>query len=287
MAQEYPNPQALQGTASKFFIIPNSIITSFDLPENRAAIFSYFSVRRGLDNIVVYSVNDIVRSLGKNPDRHKNGINSRTQKVIDYLIDEKYLLPLRDNMNPFCKSAELNSEKLTQDCLIQRFAVIYLDEMQHIFQNKKLSSDNKCLDNDILLLVFAYLRMKIYRRRNRLFPEENNIGNKNDLQFDIEDRRKRVPEVYDCFYKEIAEDIGISERTIPRAISTLKELGLIYYEPLPRSRYLDGRIERWRTNQTLFCNMYKRENSKLLATGAEYYLVEIENKKKKLRGLVA
>jgi DNA-binding transcriptional ArsR family regulator len=174
--------------------------------------------------------------------------------------------------------ATINISKLTKECETARFAVIYLDELNQIMSYKSLNSKDAYMNVDVILLVFAYLRMKIYRRRNELMPEENNLDNKNSLEYDIESRRKRCPEVYDCFYYEIADDLGLSARVISKAIDVLNELGLIYSEALPRIKHED----KWRTDHTLFCNTYKREKNYLLDTGENYYLREIANKKKKL-----
>ena len=100
----------------------------------------------------------------------------------------------------------------------------------------------------------------------------------NNHEYDIESRRKRCPEVYDCYYFEIANDLGISARTVSKAVSTLNELGLIYSEALPRIKYED----KWRTDHTLFCNTYKREKDCLLDSGKDYYMREIKYKKQKL-----
>ena len=113
-------------------------------------------------------------------------------------------------------------------------------------------------------------------------PEEINYQNKNNHKYDIEARRIRSPEAYDCYYFEIAETLGLSTRIISKAIDILNHLGLIYFESLPRIKYHDGNNEKWRTDHTVFCNMYKREGNYLLASGNEYYLLEIKNKKRKI-----
>ena len=150
--------------------------------------------------------------------------------------------------------------------------------MKQILNYKNQNSKDSSVNNDIILLVFAYLRMRIFRRRNRLFPEEINIDNKNSHKYDIEARKLRSPDAYDCYYCDIAKELGLSSRTVSKAINVLNELGLIYSESLPRIRY-DGK---WRTDHTIFCNAYKREGSCLLASGSDYYLTEVKNKKKKL-----
>jgi DNA-binding transcriptional ArsR family regulator len=88
----------------------------------------------------------------------------------------------------------------------------------------------------------------------------------------------RSPDAYDCYYYEIAEELGMTSRTVSKAVDVLSELGLIYSEPLPRIKYEN----KWRTDHTVFCNTYKREGNYLLISGSQYYLTEIENKKRKL-----
>lgn len=279
---EYSSPIELDGTSGSYFVIPSSIIMNSDIDEKRTTIFSFFSMCRGLDQKLLFSVNSIVYWLGKKPDRHSNGLNEKILQIIDYLKNEGYL-KLYDDINhkPLTK-AFFNLSKISEKCDQDRFAVIYVDEVEKILEYKNLNSKDTCFSNDIVLLVFAYLRMKIYRRRNKLFPEEINCDNKNNHQHDINMRKSRSPDAYNCYYDDIANELGISSRTVSKAIMVLKELNLIYSESLPRVKYLDGNIEKWRTDHTMFCNTYKREGSYLLISGKEYYLTEIANKKKKL-----
>ena len=216
--------------------------------------------------------------MGKQPNRTARGINSKIIQIIQYLIDEGYLTLYSELTNLMYMDAIFNVSKIKQKCEDknerEKFAVVYLDELKQIinYQNNEIKS------NDILLLVFAYLRMKIYRRRNELLPEEINLDNKNNHQFDIESRRIRCPDAYDCYYYEIAEDLGLDVRMVSKAVEILNGLGLIYSEPLPRIKYEN----KWRTDHTVFCNTYKREGNYLLASGEDYYLTEVKNKKKKL-----
>jgi DNA-binding transcriptional ArsR family regulator len=99
-----------------------------------------------------------------------------------------------------------------------------------------------------------------------LLPEEINVDNRNDYRYDINIRRLKNPEAYDCYYFEIAEELGLSARTVSKAVSALNEIGLVYSEPLPRIKYEN----KWRTDHTIFCNAYKREGNYLLANGNEY-----------------
>ena len=275
---EYSSPVELNGVSSNYFVIPASIVLGKDANEKRTSVFSFFSVHRGLDYKTFFSINSIVDWLGKKPNRNKNGINNKIIDAIHFLEDGGYLT-LYDEVNHTSFSKALfNMKQLTDDCECDRFAVIYVDELEKIIQYQNPNSKDAFLNSDVILTVFAYLRMKIYRRRNKLFPEEINVDNKNNHQYDVGVRRLRSPDAYDCYYFEIAEDLGLTSRTISKAISVLNELGLIYYEPLPRIQ----REGKWRTDHTVFCNMYKREGIYLLTSGESYYLSEVENKKKKL-----
>ena len=275
---EYSSPIELDGFSSNYFVIPASIILGTDIGEKRATVFSFFSIRRGLDYRLLFSVNNIVGWMGKQPNRHSNGINNKIIQVIKHLKGWGYLRLSEEITNSICVEAEFNLLKISKECEQERFAIVYLDELKKILEYQTLNSKDAYLNNDILLLIFAYLRMKIFRRRNKLLPEEINVNNNGDIQDDIKHRRIRNPDAYDCYYFEIAEELGLSARAVSKAVTALNEMGLIYSEALPRIKYQD----KWRTDHTIFCNAYKREGNNLLVGGAKYYVVEINNKKKKL-----
>lgn len=281
---EYSSPVELDIDSGSYFVIPESIIVNADanMNEKRATIFSFFSIFRGLNQSLFFSVNNIVKWMGKQPNRNANGINNKIVQVIECLEDEGYLTLFEEINNSSPIMATFNLTKISKECEHDRFAVLYLDEVNKILNYKNPNSKDTYLNNDVVLLVFAYLRMKIYRRRNKLMPEEVNFDNKNSYAYDINARRLRSPEAYNCYYFEIAEELGLSARIISKSVEILSELDLIYYEPLPRIKYRDENGEKWRTDHTIFCNAYKREGSYLLTSGKDYYLCEVSNKKKKL-----
>lgn len=260
---------------SNYFAIPYSIILNSDINDKRVTVFSYFAKHRDLENELLFSVNHIARWMGKQPNRTANGINNKIIQVIQHLVDEGYLTLSEELNNYVYIDAVFNLSKIKQKCDNEKFAIIYLDELKQIlnYQNDTFSN------NDVILLVFAYLRMKICRRKNELFPEEINKNNKKDHQYDIESRRIENPDAYDCYYYEIANELGLTARIVSKAIIALNNLGLIYSESLPRIKLGNN----WRTDHTVFCNTYKRENNYLLASGEDYYLTEVKNKKKKLK----
>ena len=283
---EFPCINKMKGAESRYFMIPANVILDTELSEKRIAVFSYFSIRRGLDQIIYYSTNEIINWLNLKPDNHSDGINNKIKQIIDTYYEEEYLFPFEASLRSNIKGAVLNLSKISEECAHERFAVIYIDELQKILHYKReVPEEGTSINRDALFLVFAYLRMMIYRRRNTLLPEEINCDNKKSHAYDISARKLRAPEAYDGYYCEIAERLGLSERIVSNAVKILNRLGLIYYEALPRIRYCYDDIDHWRTDHTIFCNMYKRDGEYLLATGETYYLEEIKNKKKKLSGL--
>lgn len=279
---EFGEPNKLKTISDRFFNIPCDIICAKELGEKRLTVFSYFSVRRGLNSEVTFSINDIVRWSGRKPDRHLNGINDKVERIIDYLCEQRYLGKTSIPKHSSMVSANFNLGRIQQACDTERFAVIYTDELAKII-SCPVSLRDTYHNVDVILLVFAYLRMKIYKRRNRLFPEEINVQNKNDYFLDIEARRMRAPEAYDDYFSDIALELGLTDRAVSAAVAALNELGLIYFETLPRIKRIDEYgNEKWRTDHTIFCNTYKREMQYLLAFGSEYYMQEIRNKKLKL-----
>lgn len=268
---EYPSPVKLEGDEGAYYAIPASIILATNIDVKRISVFSHFSIRRGLDRTVLFSINGIVKWMGRKPNRNANGINNKILQVIDFLRANWYL-QLSDEIDSCqCTEAILNLSKVSEECEKHRFAIVYLDELKKIMAYQNTNPKDVYFSNDVVLLVFAYLRMKIYRRSNKLSLGET----------DINTRKLDSPDAYDCYYIEIADDLGISARSVAKAVRVLKDIGLIYYEPLSRSQ-LNGK---WRTDHTIFCNAYKREGGYLLASGRGYYESEIKNKKKKLKNV--
>lgn len=274
---EYDDKVKLEGSSSVYFRVPASIILDKDSDDKRVSAFSFFSMRRGFDNTVTFTLNGMAKWLNKKPDRHSGGVNDKLGIETKRLADKGYISLDGKIGNSSEADATFNVDKITEECDSSWFAVIYLDELRKILEYRQSGKDS-IKNSDSILLVFAWLRMKIMRRRSKLFPEEVNVDGSNDKYKDIDARKKKAPDAYDCYYYDIANEVGISARTVAKCVDALNDMGLIYSEQLPRTSK-DGK---WQTNHTVFCNYYKRENGMLLANGKKYYLEEIFNKKKKL-----
>lgn len=263
--KEYNSQTKLDFPSCTYFSVPASIILDANGDERRVTAFSYLSSKRGLDNSVVFSVWNVLKWLGKKQDRRKGGLNDKVINAMQY-IEHAGFVDLQDGFDSKgYADALFNSKEVRRQCSSDRFAIIYLDELNKIICNEECAYSNV----DVILLVFAYLRMMIYRRANEFLPEQTSVAEK----------RRSSPEVYDCHYKDIADSIGVSVKRVVQAVDALVELRLIYAEELPRIKQ-NGK---WVTNTCMFCNTYKREKEFLLAEGVDYYMQEIANKKKKLR----
>ena len=179
---------------------------------------------------------------------------------------------------------QFNLDHVRKLCDYERFAVIYVDEVKKILSYCETAPKDAFHNVDVILLVFAFLRLVIYKRRNRMMPEEINVDGKGSFELDVASRRQRCPEAYDSYYCDIASALGVSDRMVSYAVGALYKLGLIYFESLPRVNHgQENGEEDWRTDHTIFCNMYKREGSYLLASGSDYYNTEVKNKKIRLK----
>lgn len=262
---EYDSPTKLTFPSCNRFTVPASIILDSGGNEKRLTAFSYFSVRRALDNSVMFSVGSMIKWLGKKRDRRKDGLNDKIAESMKYVIDAGYVSVDDEFSTKTYMEGTFDLQAVSDECDGERYATIYLDELDKIVKCRCKAYSNV----DVILLVFAYLRMMIYKRSNKFLPEQSNV----------DEKRRNNPEVYDCHYKDIAEKTGVSVKRVMQAVDALVELRLIYVEELPRIKQ-NGK---WVTNTSMFCNTYKREAGYLLASGKDYYLAEIANKKRKLR----
>lgn len=277
---EFENSNKLEGDSASYFMIPSSLILDKDINNKRITVFCFCSMRRGLDRVVSFSVNSLAQWMGRKPNRNANGINSKILELIEYLQSKGFITVLNE-IETAASITEIafNIQKVVDLCQSEYFAVLYLDELQRILNYKNTISNDTPYNIDITLLTFAFLRMVIPKRQNKFRPEEINIDGTNNHVRDIEHRRTEFPEAYDAYYKDIGLKLGISERQVSTAVNALKDMGLLYFETMPRTKDDDGD---WHTHTTIFCNAYKREKDCLLDAGEEYCRREINNKRRKI-----
>lgn len=263
----------LDGFASKYIYVPLSVITDTKLDARRVGIFSYLRIHCGLNNVVNFTISDMVEWCGGKSDRRTNGTNDKVLSTLDCFNDGGYLTYLSEKSKSIYMKCKFNSEYFFEQCY-NGFSAVYLDEIETIMNYKKKNSKDSTINNFIILLVFAYLRNKINRRPNELKPEERYSEN-------IKNRRERFPEAYGGNIEDMANEIGVSSKTFSKVIDILEcEMHLIVTDRAYRVKNDDNEF---RTLPTIFANAYKREDKYLLETGDNYSRNEIAQKAENLK----
>lgn len=276
--QDTPNEGKLPLTSRHYFLITNDVISAPLENISRLAVFSFFSIKRGIDYKGTCSIKSIAEWSGRKPNRNKKGINSKIKSSINFLSDLGYIKIIGKDINQVSESEEIEFffnydllknridnnytsdigyNKRKQEGLL--FAMVWPDEIEKIITGCSGS------DIDKVLLVFSWARMKITLR-----VQEDYLG------FDIEELRRDYPEAYNTTFKEISRCTGVHEQAVSRAIDKLEELELIHSERLPRTQDSCGN---WHTHDVILCNYEKRETSYIRESGLEYRQREIANKK--------
>lgn len=263
----------LEEYQSKYIYIPWSIIANTSLDQRRVGIFSYLRMHYGLNNIVNFTIPDIVEWCGGKSDRRTNGTNDKFLSILDDLNEYGYLTYLSERSRCSYMKCKFNTKYYGEQCS-NGYAAIYLDEIDKIMNYKKDNLKDSTVNNFIILLVFAYFRYKIVRRPNELKPEER-------FSEKIKDRQKRLPDAYNDNIIDMANELGMSSKTLSKIINILEcDLHLIVTD---RAYRIKNEYDEFRTLPTIFANAYKREGVYLLAYGEEYSRNEIELKAQKIK----
>jgi biotin operon repressor len=263
----------LEEYQSKYIYVPLSVITDTKLDIRRVSVFSYLRTHCGLNNIIGFTIPDIIEWCGGKPDRRVNGTNDKTLSILDYLSNGGYLTYLTEKSRSSYIKCKLNTSNYYEACS-NGYAVIYLDELEKIAAYKKENAKDNTINSSTILLVFAYLRNKIRRRPNELMPEERTSNG-------IKKRKERLPDAYGSSFIDIADELGVSSKTLSKIIDILEqELELIVTDRAFRVKNEDNEF---RTLPTIFANAYKREDKYLLDAGDNYSRTEIELKAESLK----
>lgn len=256
---------------SKYIYIPLSVIVDKELDIKRVGILSYLRIHCGLNDVVGFTVPDMVEWCNMKPNNREGKTNERFLSVIDDLSNRGYLTYLTEKSKSAYMKCNINMESYYDKCS-NGYAVVYLDELEKMMSYKNLQGNS--INNTTLLLVFAYLRNKIRRRPNELKPEERTLEG-------IKQRQKRLPDAFDGNISDIAKELGIHKQTLSKVVDILEqELGLIVTDRAYRIKTEDNEF---RTLPTIFANAYKREDKYLLAFGEEYSRTEIELKAQNMK----
>lgn len=263
----------LADSESKYIYLPLSVIVDNELDVKRVSVLSYLRIHCGLNDVVGFTVSDMVEWCNMKPNKREGKTNEKFLNIIDDLSNRGYLTYLTETSKSSYMKCKLNAEHYYNQCS-DGYAVVYLDELEKLMNYKNLQGNS--ISNATLLLVFAYLRNKIRRRPNELKPEERTLDG-------IKQRKERLPDAFDSNISDIAKELGIHKQTFSRVIDILEqELELIVTDRAYRIKTEDNEF---RTLPTIFANAYKREDKYLLTSGEEYSRTEIEQKAQNMKQL--
>ena len=126
----------LEESQSKYIYIPLSVITDSELDIKRVGIFSYLRIHCGLNNVIGFTIPDIVEWCGGKPDRRVNGTNDKVLSTLDVLSSKGYLTYLTEKSRSLYMKCKFNMAYYYEECS-NGYAVVYLDEIEKIMNYKK------------------------------------------------------------------------------------------------------------------------------------------------------
>lgn len=211
------------------------------MDNKRVGIYSYFSIRQGLDNIIYTTIEDIICWLGCKPDRHKNKTNDNIITYIQDFIDLGYLKPTNTSVKSINQLLKYELSPQEFNYRDNGFGFLLLDEINTIrnFKEKDLLSDTTRIYSYDLLLLFSYLRLNIRERNNNTNPQLN-------------------PQCCYRYYKSIASDLNFTTKYVTKLVDILEELGLIICKEL-KSVSINNN---WQSGLKIFANAYKYKRTK-------------------------
>lgn len=241
----------------------------------RVSLFVYLSQRKGLDDMVYFSVPLFLDWIGYKSDSHKGAINDKVLETLTWLEDLEYITFFENkpvNKTTFIK-IKFNTQIVHDECFANRFAIVYLDEIERIIAFKNKNKKDNYLNCNNVLLVFAFLRRSIFRTPNKLKPEER-------YEDRITDRKERCIETFNESYKDIGTALGLTEKTVSKAVKVLVQLKLIV---IAEPYHIKDEFGNFITPDYIFANYEKREGTLLLASGNNYAFGEIKRKEKMMQ----
>lgn len=273
---EYLGRGKLNSKERAFIRIPESLIFDSESDDKRISVYSFFASMRGIYGDMTFTLNELSKWMGRKPSRKRGYGNDALASTVSYLEGLGYIDVDGDPKNTEQTDASFNIDFLNDKCSEERFGILYVDEIMRVLSYVEEAKKGRPPNRDAMLLILAYLRLNIPRRRNKLHYEEVGAGDGENSDSDIIKRRNKYPESYNAHFKDIAKDVGLTEYIASKYIHLLKDMKIIYFEHMPRFKF-NGE---WRTDCTLFCNWYKRDGDMLLASGSAYYSLEISAKKR-------
>lgn len=222
--------------------------------KNKVAVYSVIESYIGKNNKAFFSDSILNSQIGyKNKYAH-----SGVEKCINEFCNEGYYIV--EHIDKKIYNLKKNICDLDFKNTGIKFATLYIDEIEKIL-NFVPQDITPPFDSAVTLQVFAYLKLKIFSRGDRISFETN-------------------PEVLNGYYRDFAKELGLCVKTFSTCIMYLESMELIHtYRPAP----LKLKDDKYLTNTTLISLFERRRKGKILESGKAYYEKEIKEKLRMLK----
>ena len=111
---------------SKYIYIPMSIITDDNLDVKRVATFSYLRIHCGVNDLIGFTISDMVTFCGMKPNNREGKINDKFLNIVDEFNNKKYLTYLTPKDKSAFIKCKLDMEYYYNRCS-EGYAIVYLD----------------------------------------------------------------------------------------------------------------------------------------------------------------
>lgn len=226
-------------TARCFVKIPEDILVA-QTSEKRidAWIYLYFNQTR--DSTVSYCLNHMIEYSGYSvlPNKHATDSTYAGNMFISamqWFYENGYISDFKKEM--FIGSKFQNSPVSLDSPHLSHHGQIYDFEITYIKTHKPKYTR---ITTSKILLVLAYIRLKMWRRHNQSNGHSS-------------PPKKNKPEIFYSYINIIADKLHLDERMVSHTLSWLSENGFIAYEQLPT----DVSNGYYTTGYTVFVDRYR------------------------------
>ena len=85
------NKTLLTNLESKYIYIPLSVIVDNNIDTKRVSVFSYLRIHCGLNDLIGFTIPDLVAWCGMKPNSREGKINDKFLNIVDNFSDRDYL----------------------------------------------------------------------------------------------------------------------------------------------------------------------------------------------------
>lgn len=175
-------------------------------------IILYLEENRNTRGISIFTLEDMIISIGYKPNNHKGKINDQVKKILANLQNDGLLVSDYDLGS--IKPTELIKARLLVNEIEEGYFPIEYKVIDTIY-----NGETKC-DKATLLKVICYISARVRRLEGEAHTEANEHGNWVGEKVEY------------TFFKqeEATKDLKIDDHTWQDAIKELKKLGLLFYD---------------------------------------------------------